>query len=76
MILGKDHPTFAGERARHLNYVKVGDITTGQYQQVNQLLASVEDGSFDGDYADLMIGYRKIIPYKPLPEIIDKQPDP
>jgi hypothetical protein len=75
-MIGKDHPTFDQERARHLSYVKLGEISTGQYQRVNQLLGSVEDGTFDGDYGQLMASYREIIPFKPLPEIIDKQPDP
>lgn len=61
MIDLTDHPTFSGERARHRKYLFDGQITGDQYREVIELLHSVEHGTFDGDYSDLMAAYRLII---------------
>ena len=66
-------PTFDGERLRHLDYFNEGEITEDQYDRVCELLYSVEDGRFTGDYGQLMTAYREIIP--PPPHLqADEQP--
>ena len=60
-----NHPTFDGERLRHLYYFNEDKITEDQYDRVCELLYSVEDGTFTGDFGELMTAYREIIPPKP-----------
>ncbi len=71
MILGKNLPTWNGERERHGVYLRTGQITEYQYDDVISFLDDVESGTWSGDYGQLMSAYRKIIP--PPPHI---QPDP
>ena len=63
--LGTGTPTFNGERERHAAYLREGSITDDQYDRVLTLLSTVEDGTFTGDYGQLMTAYREIIPPKP-----------
>ena len=55
--------TFDGERQR-LRAMLVDDrITSELHRRVTRLLASVEDGTFVGDHADLLNAYHQLLAY-------------